>query len=82
MKIGFSNIEAIVGFSENCFVREEGQVFEKNIFYKVSSQDFFRYCNVEVGKLDGFISCVFSSIIQMFRVRDQVNSILYRIVWK
>lgn len=70
MKIGFSNIEAIVGLSENCFVREERQVPEKNTFYKVSSQDSFRYCNAEAGKLDGFSSCVFSSITQMLRVRD------------
>ena len=40
MKIGFSNM-VIAGLSENCFVREEGQVPEWNIFYKVSCKDSF-----------------------------------------
>lgn len=60
---GFSNMEAIVGLLENCFVREEGQVPEWIIFCKVSSTNFFRVPGifaVSIFALDIFATSIFT----------------------
>lgn len=56
-KIGFSNVEVIIGFSDNCFVRKEGRCLNGTPFI-VNSRASFMYCNAEASNLAGFSSCV------------------------